>query len=369
MVGALVHRDQVMKSKNKVVVFGYTDLAARILDLLESLGIQTLFLVLPSNRQGKEVEIARSKALEKGIPVLFHDQPDRRSFHQKLAGTPPELGISASYSHILSKRLINIPKNGFINLHGTPLPRYRGPHTLNWQIINGEVEGGVTLHYIDEGIDTGDIIDRITFPIQDDDTAQDLKPRIKEMGIQLLAEHLQNVLDGSAPRVKQAGTEADAYPPRKPGDGLIDFSWSVKKIYDFIRALAAPYPGAFYYKKGRKILIRRYRSLEWVTALKNEHLPIKSLVSQSLVFLPHAGRGHQSPGRGDRKAFSFVMEVNEDGIKRGCFTFHPLSLGDRTAYLSWDGAGVETALSEKILSQAFRFGRQELELQDIKMCG
>lgn len=175
-----------------------------------------------------------------------------------IASLEPDLIVIGEYHFILKNDVIKIPRYGTINLHGAPLPRYRGAHPINWMIINGETEGAVTCHYVTEGIDNGDIIGQYTFPILDTETAYDVRPKIEATGRNLLTDVLRRFRDeGKVPGTPQDERMALYTPPRRSEDGLIDWDQPPKRLYDFVRALTRPYPGAFTCCRGEKVYIWR----------------------------------------------------------------------------------------------------------------
>ena len=132
------------------------------------------------------LEFCRQKRI-----VTVHHSKLNNIIKQMVASLSPDLIIIGEYHYLLKKDVINIPRYGTINMHGAPLPRYRGAHPINWMIINGEKEGAVTCHYISEELDGGDIIAQYPFPILDTETAYDVRPKIEAVGRRLLVEVLQ----------------------------------------------------------------------------------------------------------------------------------------------------------------------------------
>lgn len=343
----------------KVVIFGYTALVLQVLELLKQEGIEVALIVLPRNRKGEEVEIVQKEAVASGIPFLYHNEPSPSRFGLAVSAVAPDLGISASYSHIIGKSIIEIPKRGFVNLHGSLLPRYRGPHTLNWQIINGESKGGVTLHYMDEGLDTGDIIDQASFPILDEDVAQDVKPRIDRASIQLLRKNLPRIMEGMAPGHPQDPAAATSFQARRPEDGRIDFSWSAYRIHNFIRALAAPYPGAFYDAEGVRNTLTTYKPIGWVAALKKRHALVDHYTQDSMTLNPV-----ETKPKG-----SLAVSLHSGEKKIGEFLFEPLELGRHRGRLQWRGEAAKGTALERATTMALAFARRELELEEIETVG
>ena len=350
--------------KTKIVIFGYTSLVLGILDLLEDIDAESPLIVLPSNRRGKEVDVVAVSAELKDLQTIYHNKPSAWAFQEKIRGYRPELGISASYSHILSKEILDIPSKGCVNLHGSLLPRYRGPHTLNWQIINGERESGVTLHYVDEGVDTGDIIDQEPFTIRDDDIAEDIKPRIDRASIDLLRRNLPGIIRGNVHRRPQDPSQATLFPARRPQDGLIDFSWPIVRIYNFIRALARPYPGAFYDTPQPRKTIDRYKTLSWVAILKNSRNPISCLSKDGVKLIPLEDKSphHAAESSGCR---NLTLSLETGKVKVGKWVFSAIDLGMREARLEWHGSPLSGHLLQKTRKMAFLFGEKELGFNTI----
>lgn len=192
---------------------------------------------------------------QKKIETIQHSRLNKE-IHQMIASMEPDLIIVGEYHFILKRELFEIPRYGAINLHGAPLPRYRGAHPINWMIINGETEGAVTCHYITDGLDNGDIISQYTFPILETETAYDIRPKIESTGRRLLVDVLRRFkVEGKVAGTLQNEENALYTPPRKPDDGLIDWDKPPKQVYDFVRALTRPYPGAFALHNGKKVYL------------------------------------------------------------------------------------------------------------------
>ncbi len=176
---------------------------------------------------------------------------------------PPcaDLVVSAGFGRRIPRRIIDLPTIGIINIHPSLLPAYRGRHPLNWAIINGEKQTGVTIHHVSERIDEGGVIAHRPVAIEPDDTILDLHWRTVEAGRELLEEVLDAIDAGAFHGTPQGAAGASYYPPRTPADGLIDWQQPAERIRNLVRALAAPYPGAFFYHRGEKIVVERARVL------------------------------------------------------------------------------------------------------------
>jgi methionyl-tRNA formyltransferase len=153
--------------------------------------------------------------------------------------------FSFYYRHMIPESILRIPPKGAYNLHGSLLPAYRGRCPVNWVLVHGEERTGVTLHHMVEKADAGDIVGQRVVPIARDDTAFTLYGKLcVEAGI-LLDEFLPLMKIGRAPRIPQDISLASYFGGRRPEDGRIDWSWPAARIYNLIRAVTDPYPGAF----------------------------------------------------------------------------------------------------------------------------
>jgi methionyl-tRNA formyltransferase len=248
-----------------VVFFGYGELAAAGINTLIEAGARIVAVVLPGNRVGADVEIARNAAVSRGLPIFV--QPGRRDIAplvQQLRGLSPDVLVVWSYSMIIPTDVIGVARHGAVNVHGGLLPSYRGGHVLQWAMINGEAETGVTLHYMDEGIDTGPVVAQQRFAIDSEDDAVAVKAKLMSAGSRLLKQWWPQLANGTAPREMQDESTARYWPMRAPADGLIDWATSATRIVRMVRALASNDPGAYVMARGRTLSLRRAQMLESV---------------------------------------------------------------------------------------------------------
>ncbi len=167
----------------------------------------------------------------------------------------PRLGIVCGISELIPPELLAVPGLGFIGMHPTLLPQGRGRAPIPWAIILGLKETGVTWFYADPGVDTGDILIQQGVPVLDSDTASTLGARTDDVAAELLCKSLPLLAAGKAHRLKQDETGASAWPRRRPEDGVIDWSRDAAALYNWVRALTHPYPGAFTYLNDRKLFV------------------------------------------------------------------------------------------------------------------
>ncbi len=248
--------DKLLKPST-VIVFGYGELGIAALQALDDAGARVAAVVTPSNRSGEDVNRIAEFALGREMPIWV--QPARRDidpFVQRLRAAAPDLIVVWSYSMLLPQAVLDVPRLGAVNVHGGLLPEYRGGHVMQWAIINGEADTGVTLHYLDVGIDTGPVIADARFSIRDDDDAVGVKARLKDSGVGLLRRWWPEIAAGTAPRRAQDETRAHYWPMRGPEDGRIDWTAPGDAICRLVRALACNAPGAFVEVDGRVVTIR-----------------------------------------------------------------------------------------------------------------
>ena len=170
----------------------------------------------------------------------------------------PDILLSVNYLFIIEEDLINFPKDYAINIHGSLLPRYRGRTPHVWSIINGENKTGITAHLITKKCDEGDILKQIEIPIKKEDTGGSILKQYNEIYPRIINEIFYDYVNDALTFTKQDETKATYFPKRTPEDGLIDFNWQRERIGNWVRAMCPPeYPGAFYFYKGEKIIVRK----------------------------------------------------------------------------------------------------------------
>ena len=186
----------------------------------------------------------KGAAVAAGIPVF---QPEKiraeegLEYFRKLA---PDVVVIIAYGQIIPQRLIDIPRLGWINLHGSLLPKYRGAAPIHWAVANGETRTGLTTMQIDAGLDTGPTLLKQETRIGPDETSPELYERLAEAGAPLMVETLRGLENGSLTATPQDNSLATLAPPLKKEDGKIDWSFAAQKIYDRMRGFK-PWPGTF----------------------------------------------------------------------------------------------------------------------------
>lgn len=231
----------------------------------------------------KSTEIQRF-AESHEIPI-FVGKPDKKLAKEFLNDFEIDIILSVNYIFLLIKEIFNYPKNGSINLHGSLLPKYRGRTPHVWAIINGESITGVTAHFIDDGCDTGDIILQYKVPILDTDTGQDILEKFKSVYPILIRDILVKLESDDVNREIQDNSNSSFYGKRIPEDGLINWYNESINIYNWVRAQSTPYPGAFSYYSGNKVII------DWVITSNYHGTEIPGTVLSTIPLMVKTGDG------------------------------------------------------------------------------
>nr|CBA71494.1 bifunctional polymyxin resistance protein [Arsenophonus nasoniae] len=199
---------------------------------------------------------------ELGLPVFAPENVNHSLWIERIEKMQPDVIFSFYYRHMLSQELLALAPKGAFNLHGSLLPKYRGRVPINWAILNGETETGVTLHKMIAKADAGDIIAQKKVAIDATDTALVLHEKIRQASEQLLADTLPLIKMGDYSATPQDESQATYFGRRRAEDGLIDWSKSATEVNNLIRAVTEPYPGAFTYLAESKMIVWRARVLE-----------------------------------------------------------------------------------------------------------
>jgi methionyl-tRNA formyltransferase len=245
----------------RLIFMGYHNIGYACLETLirlcRDLGDEIVAVVTHADDPRENVWFAsvRDLSFKNYLPLYQPENPNDPAFVAALRRLEPDFLFSCYYRHMLQAPILNLPRLGALNLHGSLLPRYRGRCPVNWVLIKGETETGLTLHYMEEKADRGDIVAQARVPITPEDTALTLFARLTAAVGPLMAETYPRLREGKAPRLPQDHTQASYFGGRGPEDGLIDWQQPAAAIYNLMRAVTHPYPGAFTYLDGRKLFI------------------------------------------------------------------------------------------------------------------
>lgn len=252
----------------------------------DEIGLEILKTSIPEDSicgivtaEGRDAAMPIADMWAKSLSVTYMVQPAERhgnrynDFLSWVKGINPDIGIVCSYSLIFDEALLAIPTKGLFNLHGGLLPEYRGANVLNWVLINGEKETGITLHRVVREVDSGNVVAQKKVPVDFTDTALTLRTKMKKQTVELMRENWNLLCLNPVPAFAQDESRAKRWPRRKPEDGLINWNLTAMEIYNFIRALVFPWPGAFYYdENGNKIIIDYFLPLRDVEEMQKKQI-------------------------------------------------------------------------------------------------
>jgi methionyl-tRNA formyltransferase len=239
------------------VVFAYHDIGYVCVQELLRSGATVAAVFTHEDDPGEEIWFRSVRALAEahGLPVFAPGSVNTPEWVERIAALQPDFLFSFYYRKILSQEVLGLAKHGALNLHGSLLPKYRGRCPVNWVLIHDERETGVTLHYMEEKPDRGDIVAQRAVPITDDDTALTLFHKMTAAAALLMRESYPLLVSGRAPRLPQVQAQASYFGGRKPEDGRIDWSQPARAIFNLVRAVTHPYPGAFTTCRGRRMYV------------------------------------------------------------------------------------------------------------------
>jgi methionyl-tRNA formyltransferase len=241
----------------KVLFMGTPDFSATILEKLINSGYEMLGAVTQTDKhkgRGQEVSCSPVKelALKHGLPVYQPIKVREPEFLEKIKEMAPDVIVVAAFGQILPKALLELPPMGCINVHASLLPKYRGAAPIQYSIIDGESETGITIMYMDVGIDTGDIILQESLPISDNETGGSLFDKMAVLGSELIIKALENIENGTATRTPQDNEKATYVKILDKEMGRMDFSQPAVKLERLIRGLN-PWPSAFTFLDGKTL--------------------------------------------------------------------------------------------------------------------
>lgn len=243
----------------RVVYMGTPDIAAVILERLLKEPYEIVLAVTQPDRpkgRGKELAMSPVKqlALRNGIPVFQPERLRNPDAVNVIEEAKPDLIVAAAFGQILPKAVLDLPKYGCINVHASLLPAYRGAAPIQWAILDGQEKTGVTIMYMNEGLDTGDILMQKEIAIAPDETGGSLHDKLAELGAEALCEALPGVIDGTLKPVPQ-GEMTTPYAKQLTKEmGRLDFDRHAEELARYVRGLN-PWPGTYTELDGRLLKI------------------------------------------------------------------------------------------------------------------
>ena len=251
----------------RIVFMGTPDFAVGTLEELIKAGHEIIGIVTqPDKPKGRGKTLmptpVKEVALKHQIPVYQPKKVREKEFTEALRNLSPDVIVVAAFGQIITKEILEIPRFGCINVHASLLPAYRGAAPIQWAVINGEKESGVTIMQMDEGLDTGDMIDKVVVPLAQDETGGSLFDKLSQAGARLCVKVLKDLEEGKAVREKQPEESTTPYASmisKKMGE--INWSQPAGSIEQLIRGLD-PWPSAYTKLQGKTLKLWKARVVE-----------------------------------------------------------------------------------------------------------
>ncbi|MGM9534283.1 MAG: methionyl-tRNA formyltransferase [Intestinibacter sp.] len=250
----------------KILFMGTPDIASGCLEKLIKEKYDVIGVVTQPDKQvgrGKKIVFSPVKqvAIENNLPVYQPEKAKEESFVNEIKELNPDVIVVVAYGQLLSKEFLDIPKYGCVNVHVSLLPKYRGAAPINWVIINGEEKTGVSTMFMDEGLDSGDIILQSEFKLDDEITAGELHDWMTLEGSKVLCETLDLIKEGKAPRTPQNHDEFSYAPIMDKNLGHVDFSKTAREIHNLVRGVN-PWPSAYTTYMDKKMKVWKTKVLD-----------------------------------------------------------------------------------------------------------
>lgn len=234
-------------AKPRILFFGYSEVGYECLSLLLERGDNVVALITHQDNPHEKIwfKTPAVAAQEKGVPVFTPDSVNNPEWRERIAALRPDLILSVYYRNMIGTKILDLPRLGAWNMHGSLLPAYRGRAPINWAVLHGEPRIGMTLHRMVKSADAGAIVDQDGVEIGPRDTAEQAFRKVLPCARRVLARQIDALLAGTARETPQDESKARYFGGRKPEDGRILWTQTSRQIFNLIRAVTDPYPGAF----------------------------------------------------------------------------------------------------------------------------
>ena len=231
----------------RILFFGYSEVGYECLSLLLERGDHVVALVTHEDNPHEKIwfKTPAVAAKEKGVPAFTPESVNNDEWRAKIAALQPDLILSVYYRHMIGTKILAMPRLGAWNIHGSLLPAYRGRAPINWAVLHGEPRIGMTLHRMVKSADAGAVVDQEGVEIGPRDTAEQAFRKVMPCARCMLSRQIDALLAGTAKETPQDESKATYFGGRKPEDGRINWSQTSAQIFNLIRAVTDPYPGAF----------------------------------------------------------------------------------------------------------------------------
>lgn len=236
-----------MNDRPRILFFGYSEVGYACLSLLIERGDNVVALITHEDNPSEKIwfKTPAVAAKETGIPVFTPESVNTPEWREKIAALKPDLILSVYYRHMIGTKILALPPLGAWNMHGSLLPKYRGRAPINWAVLHGESRIGMTLHRMVKSADAGAVVDQEGVEIGPRDTAEQAFRKVLPCARTVLARQIGALLAGTARETPQDEAQANYFSGRKPEDGRIVWAQPSVQIFNLIRAVTDPYPGAF----------------------------------------------------------------------------------------------------------------------------
>lgn len=234
-------------TRPRILFFGYSEVGYECLSLLLERGDNVIALITHEDNPNEKIwfKTPAVAAREKAIPVFTPESVNNPEWREKIAALKPDLILSVYYRHMIGTKILALPPLGAWNMHGSLLPKYRGRAPINWAVLHGEPRIGMTLHRMVKSADAGAVVDQDGVEIGPRDTAEQAFRKVLPCARRVLARQIDALLAGTAKETPQDESQANYFGGRKPEDGRILWGQTSTQIFNLIRAVTDPYPGAY----------------------------------------------------------------------------------------------------------------------------
>jgi methionyl-tRNA formyltransferase len=244
-------------NSKRVVFIGMEETGSRCLQALIDAGANVVGAFTLDEEKAQSIVASKSfsKYANHGFPLRFIQDVNSQETLNELRELQPDLIYEVSWSQLISPEVLQVPRDGCVGMHCSLLPKHRGRAPIPWSIIFGLRRSGMSMFYLEEGSDLGDLIGHESFAIGADDSAAEVYESATQAAERLIKNFHPLLASSQAPRMPHEPDKSDYWPRRRPQDGIIDWDKSAGHLYDWVRALGHPFPGAFTFRGNKKLLV------------------------------------------------------------------------------------------------------------------
>lgn len=246
-----------MSTKPRILFFGYSEVGYECLSLLLKRGDNVVALITHEDNPNEKIwfKTPAVAARAKNIPIHTPENVNTPEWREKISALKPDLILSVYYRNMIGTKLLDLAPLGAFNMHGSLLPKYRGRAPINWAVLHGEPRIGMTLHRMVKSADAGAIVDQDGVKISPRDSAEVAFRKVLPCARRILERQIELLLTGKAKETPQDDSQATYFGGRKPEDGRINWTQTSQQIFNLIRAVTDPYPGAFADVGGSRLMV------------------------------------------------------------------------------------------------------------------